>query len=312
MGLHAMIAWAVAGLVLAGGLVLSLARGNTRWRAVGRRITLVAALGAIPVAATGMVAQCERIWQSADVEDVPPNLPAYRLARHADSVAWHASIGAVAAALVIVGVLASKMLRGRTVALAATALAVTLALAMVTALLIPRSGQTAPREIPAWGDGGWDDPGSGGDSNIRVIQVHMLLLGAGMSAAVATIAMCCGSPAPRNRLKLAATAAITLLVLAIGINLWTTTRWQSSRIAALIVQPRDAAYLITGVVAIAALVALVSVHGRGWRRATMAFASIVPLLLLAQLWLAALILYDGSYRGSPIWRFHRPFVQRPS
>ena len=317
MGLHAFLAWGVAASLLVGGLLLFFTPTNMRWRTVGRRITLSASLGVLPVVTTGMVAQCQRIWETAGMEDALPNLPWYRLTRHADfatgsAVTWHASIGAVAATLVIVGILASRTLRGRTIVIAATALAVTLVLAMVTAMLIPRSGQISPQQIPAWGDGGWDDPSPGADSVMGTLRLHMLLLGTAMSAAVATIAMCFGPMAPRNRLKLGATVAITLLASAVGINLWMTTGWQASRVAALIVQPRDAAYLFTAVAAIAAMVAFVWVHGRGWRRTRLASASIVLLLLLATLWLAALSLYDGSYRGSPIWRSHRPFVQRPS
>jgi len=93
-------------------------------------------------------------------------------------------------------------------------------------------------------------------------------------------------------------------------GLWIAARsWEQFR--PLLTQPRDAVHLaLTLAIAIATLVVALVPQGTPRRRRTM-IAAVVLLVLAAQAWVGALMLFDGSDGAAPLWRFRPPTIQRP-
>jgi hypothetical protein len=298
------LAYAATALLAAGGLAALFTKADAKYRRIGRWLVFSAVLALPPIVTTGMLAHCRQVWHAAEVEAAPPNLPWYRLTRHAArsgmpfhtaAIQRHAWLGAavtVALALAVAGYI-RKRPRWRDQTLVAGA-------AFLTVAILATVATGTSIRTP-------DDP----VTLTSAVHVHLILTGLALSAAGLVLVLYLRPEVDPPTLRRAAVLAIAILFISIGLSLFITTAWQPRRLPALFRQPRDAAYLLVSIAAIVVLDAILWAAARHPNRWKLTLAAPLAVLLAAQLWLATLILYDGSHRGSQTWRFHRPFVQAP-
>ena len=300
--LHGILAYALFGFLLIGTVIANVPPLRRRFGSAGRWLRLTAAALFCPLMTTGMLAHCERQWAAAAVESAPPNLPWYRLSRDAAAVtpawqspaiAWHVWLGATLTAILVMSWLARRRLQPwltpRRADIAGPILGCLAFVVLVTGYTLARHDPRATHSsaLPA---------------------IYMLFLGLTLFFAVVLIGLALHPhPKPRPIAK-AAIAACIPLAAALATNLWLTTAWQPARLPALAQQPRDLAQLLTGLCALPATAAVAWTTRGRWRTG---LATVLALLVALHLWFTALVLYDGSHRASPLWRFHRPFVQHP-
>jgi hypothetical protein len=234
-----------------------------------------------------MLAHCEHVWTAAEVEEVPPNVAWYRLSRGASAVnsRWHVSLAAGFTAVIIAG----WVTRNRIQRWMSARQAVIGPVLGIVSFIVIATGYSLARRSPH----ALDSP--------FPLVAQLLLLGLALSSAMALTL-------DTKRRTIVPLVSCALLASATAAQLWVTTAWQLARFPALLRQPRDLAQILTAIFAIGAIVALARVTRPRWRTG---IAAAPALLLGAHLWFTALILYDGSHRASPLWRFHRPFVQQP-
>jgi hypothetical protein len=324
VGLHAALAYGAVGLLLIAAVVGAIARRSRKVNQFGIWMVTIVGIVLAPIVTTGMLAHCARAWRSAGVETIPPNLPWYRLsgdANPADSqaTAWHAWIGGGMVALLAVGWVAwpkiGRSLPGRRMTCAGAILGIVAVVILASGYGVarhwglPHPTSSAP---PPWGIGEWDDPAGGGDDLVVPLRVHVLVAGLSLSAGLAVIGLAVRARTPRRTIGITAACAMVAFASGAGVEVWLTTGWRAARFAALLRQPRDAAYLAAALLSASVVGLLLWGSRRGRRRVTTGSAIALGVVMAAQLWFAALILYDGSYRGSERWRFHKPFVQRVS
>ena len=301
---HAILAYATTALLAPVCLAAFFGKTSEKYRRIVRLLFIAGVLALPPVLTTGVLAHCRQVWAAARVEEAPPNLPWYRLTRDASrpdtqfqgaAIARHAWLGAavtVALVLTVAGYTLSKQRPDfRTRAAGAAILSIVVLVTAATGMWIRGVGDPVPLSA--------------------AVYAHTILTGLALSAGGLVIVMCLTRHTEPARLRNAAVLAIIILFLCVGAWLFVSTGWQPRRLPALLRQPRDAAHLLAGVAAIVVLDAILWAAARQKRRWTLACAAVLAILLAAQLWLATLILYDGSHRGSEVWRFHRPFVQTP-
>lgn len=89
--------------------------------------------------------------------------------------------------------------------------------------------------------------------------------------------------------------------------------WNWGQFKPLLAQPRDLVHIILGVMLVSLTVILAIVTRwaarRRWLLATL--ASLLLLVIIGQLWMGILLMYDGSDGGSSLYQFQRPIVQTP-
>jgi hypothetical protein len=301
--LHGILAYAITA-----SLVVGLAIGNVpplrrRFGFAWRWIAIATAALIFPMLTTGMLAHCQRIWAAADVEDAQPNLPWYRLTRDAAGVtaawqspmiAWHVWLGATVIAMVVMSWLGRHRLQRW---LTSSRANIAGQFVGTVAFIVLVTGYTLARHTPH------------AASFALLPAIYMLFLGFCLFFAVVLVGLVLPADPKPRQITAMAIATSLLLGAALATNLWLTTAWQPARFSALLRQPRDLAQILSALSGIATIAALVRLGRARWRTC---LAATLALLLAAHLWFTALILYDGSHRASPLWRFHRPFIQHPA
>jgi hypothetical protein len=322
LSLHAILAYAMVALMISALVIGSVPPVRRRFKSVGRWFVIAGAAAFFPLITTGILAHCRHVWTAAAVENSPPNLPWYRLTRDAAaaippwqsrSITWHAWLGGFLTAILVVGWLVRDKLCRWLTPKCANALGPVLG---IIAFLVLATGyglaRHSPREIqattltPPSSDRDWDDPAGQSQSLLPATRAHLFALGLALSSGIALIGLALQPDTKPKTITTAAILTCALLASSIATSLWLTTAWQPARFPSLLRQPRDLAHLLTSLCAILLTAAL----ARTARRHCLPrLAGAFALLLAAHLGLTALILYDGSHRASPLWRFHRPFVQ---
>ena len=327
LSLHAIIAYAMVALLMGALAIGNVPRVRRRFESVGRWFTVAAGATFLPLITTGMLVHCQHVWTAAAVENSPPNLPWYGLTRDAAAtlppwqsraMTWHAWLGRFLTAILVVGwLIREKLCRWVTRknanawgpvlgAIAFFALATGYGLARHSHRPIDTTVDTSPRS-----DRGWDDDDAAGESQSLLFaarRAHMLLLGLALFSGIALIGLATHRDTKPEPIRATAIFGCALFACSLAASLWLTTAWQAARLPSLLRQPRDLAHLLTAICALAVTAALIRRPQRPWRPR---LATALALLLALHLWFTVLILYDGSHRASPLWRFHRPFVQHP-
>ncbi len=101
---------------------------------------------------------------------------------------------------------------------------------------------------------------------------------------------------------------LTLGTVAAGV--W-VAGWNWSKFKPLFAQPRDLVHMILGVMLVLVTIMLAIVTRwaarRKWLLATL--ASLLLLVIIGQIWMGILLMYDGSDGASPLYQFRKPIVQ---
>ena len=107
--------------------------------------------------------------------------------------------------------------------------------------------------------------------------------------------------------------AIVLALLTATAGVW-VAGWSWRQIKPLFAQPRDLAHMSLGaaIVVLGLMLLALARWGRGRRWWLALVASLLLAVVAAQVWMGILLMYDGSDGGSSLYRFRTPAVQEPA
>jgi hypothetical protein len=107
--------------------------------------------------------------------------------------------------------------------------------------------------------------------------------------------------------------AIVLALLTATAGVW-VAGWSWGQIKPLLAQPRDLAHVSLGaaIVVLGLMLAALARWGRGRRWWLALVASLLVAVVAGQVWMGILLMYDGSDGGASLYRFRKPAVQEPT